>query len=107
MDLLRQSLDELPQPLQPVQMIGTRPHPPPAVAPRAEPVPRPARHLLAVGRLEVVVVDHAPAPVASAVKPGHESPGRGWFRRLSASRIPCAPRPPSPATSATKKPPAP
>ena len=54
---------ELPQPRQPVEVIGACPYPPPAVTLWREPSARPVGRAGAVGRLEIVVVDHAPAPV--------------------------------------------
>jgi hypothetical protein len=81
------------QPSQPVRVVGTRPHLPPSVAPRAEPTPRPTRHLLAVGRLQVVVVHHAPAPP----RLGHEprtrlaGAGGGWLRRPPSRRYSAVP----------------
>jgi len=67
-----------------------RPDLPPAIAPRAEPVPRGARRFGAVRRLHVVVEDHSPAPAwlsheawadvsgtrASWRVRNHRSPGR-------------------------------
>jgi len=52
---------ELPEPRQPLKVVGARPHPPPAVAPRTEPAPRPRRRFGAVVGLHRAVIDHRPA----------------------------------------------
>ena len=68
---------ELPQPRQAVEMIGTRPHPPPCAVPfGAEPPTRPRRRFSAVRRPEGC--GRTPSPntgTAPAKKPGERSPG--------------------------------
>lgn len=60
---------ELAQPRQSLEMVWARPNAPPPVALRREPSSGPARPLDAVGRLQVVVVHHPPAPTGL----GHEA----------------------------------
>ena len=52
----------LPEPGQALEVAHTGPHKPPLVATGGEPATRPGRWLGAVGRLEVAVIDHPPAP---------------------------------------------
>ena len=51
---------ELSQPRQPVQVIGTRPHPPPTITRRREPTARSMRASRGSGRPALAVVNHGP-----------------------------------------------
>jgi hypothetical protein len=63
---------ELAQTSEPLEVFGTGPHPPPTVALGRKPSTRPGRRLAAVGRLQLVAVDHPPA----LVRPGDEAGAR-------------------------------
>jgi hypothetical protein len=49
--LLPRAAPELPQPRQPIEVVGTRPHSPPAISRRGEPPAGPGRRFGAVRRL--------------------------------------------------------
>jgi hypothetical protein len=76
---------KLPQPGQPLEVPGARPHPKPSVASRREPPPGSRRRLAAVGGLQLLAVDHPPAAAGVGDEAGTRVPRAGGIRRLSRS----------------------
>ena len=67
----------LTQPRQPLEVARTSQHLEPSITPRRRPSARPCRRFRTVGRLEVVVVHHAPASSRFGDEPGGDVAGLG------------------------------